>query len=311
MNNIGIVIKKYRNSLGLTRKELANNICSEKYIYLIEKNQRSPSVEFARLLSDKLSVDLFKYYYYLDCEDPINVCKYIEEFNRCRRTLGFELMIKATQEAEKMKDFEHKPWSYEVYINKLILDIFNKFEYRKSIASIKKSLSKIDHKYSESIYIVYLNFLLSTCYKHIGEFDNASEAITIANEIMQKKQRSAHDEQLLLFVEIGVMVMDYHNKDYDKVIEMCRLKENDTFRINAYGVSHFIFFYMAFAYYEQGHRENSIMYFKKGLHSVVVYEKKIDMSYISRLKTFEILISDKNISQDLVNEYKEKYDYFL
>ena len=37
MSHIGIVIRTLREKQGLTRQDLAKNICTEKYVYLIEK----------------------------------------------------------------------------------------------------------------------------------------------------------------------------------------------------------------------------------------------------------------------------------
>lgn len=62
MNYIGSIIRDSRNRLRMSRKELAENICSEKYLYLIEKGDRTPSSEITRLLGDKVGVDIFKYY---------------------------------------------------------------------------------------------------------------------------------------------------------------------------------------------------------------------------------------------------------
>ena len=42
---IGPIIKEKRISQGLTQKELADGICTDKYIYLIETKQRNPSVK--------------------------------------------------------------------------------------------------------------------------------------------------------------------------------------------------------------------------------------------------------------------------
>lgn len=297
--------------MGLTRKELAENICSEKYIYLIEKNQRSPSIETARLFSDKLRIDLFKYYYYLDCKDPVSVCESIEIFNKCRRTLDFESMNKATQEAELTHDFQNEPWSYEIFINKLMVDIFEKLKYRESIDCINDSLSKIHHKYSESIYIANLNVLLSICYQHIGEFNHANDAIMVAHETIQKKQRSPHYEQLSIAVDINMMIMAYHKKDYDKVIEMALFNESNPFKMNGYELSQFVFFLMAFAYYEKGLLEKAVIYFEKGLCASLICNKKIDMYYISKFKAFDVLMGDSHISQGLVGKYKEEYNKFL
>lgn len=73
MNHIGNVIKEYRSLIGMSRNDIAKNICTEKYVYLIEKGQRTPSADMTRLLGDNLGIDLFEYYQYLDCINPIEV----------------------------------------------------------------------------------------------------------------------------------------------------------------------------------------------------------------------------------------------
>ncbi len=39
MNHIGMIIKTYRTKLGMSRNRLAENVCSEKYIYLYRKRR--------------------------------------------------------------------------------------------------------------------------------------------------------------------------------------------------------------------------------------------------------------------------------
>jgi DNA-binding XRE family transcriptional regulator len=53
MNRIGNVIKEFRCKFDMSRKELSANICSEKYVYLIEKGERSPSTDITVAFSDK------------------------------------------------------------------------------------------------------------------------------------------------------------------------------------------------------------------------------------------------------------------
>ena len=82
MNHIGKVIKQFRDLRELSRAELAKGICSEKYVYLIEKGKRTPSTQIMRHFCNKLKTDLFLYYEYLDCKDPINTYFFICEFNK-------------------------------------------------------------------------------------------------------------------------------------------------------------------------------------------------------------------------------------
>lgn len=311
MNHIGSIIEKYRNLIGLTRKELAENICSEKYIYLIEKGERSPSVEIARLFSDRLGIDLFEYYYYLDCNDPISVRNYIETFNKCRRTLNFNLMNKIMEKAKNMKDFQIEPWSFEIFINKLLYDILIKSKYSESVNKINDFINKVHPKYAKSIYIANLNILLSTCYQLIGKLDKAKDAITAANDIIQKKQRNLRYKQLLISVNISMMIAFYHKEDYDRVIEIALFLEKNQVKTDSYERAHYILFFLAFAYYNKNLLKNAIKYLKKGLYMVLIYKKEIDMNFISDFDAFKILVNNDEINKELINKFKERYDYFL
>ncbi len=99
MNCIGSVIKEYRKRKKISRKSLADGLCSEKYIYLIEKGERTPSAEMSALLGDKLGIDLFEYYEYVDCIDPIDVNQAIKLFTRYRNGNDMVALKRVTDEA--------------------------------------------------------------------------------------------------------------------------------------------------------------------------------------------------------------------
>ena len=42
---IGTILRQLRETAGLNRKQLCEGICTEKYLYIIERSQRTPSVE--------------------------------------------------------------------------------------------------------------------------------------------------------------------------------------------------------------------------------------------------------------------------
>ena len=68
---IGDIIKEQRTMNNMSRQTIAEGICSEKYIYLIERNERNPSAYILDQLSEKLGIDLFEYYQYQNFKNSI------------------------------------------------------------------------------------------------------------------------------------------------------------------------------------------------------------------------------------------------
>jgi len=97
--------------------ELAHGICTDKYIYLIEKGERSPSTEILRLLGNRLGVDYVVYYEYLDCLDPIRVREFMIQMKVIRKNNNQAELMEVTLEAKKIPDFNTLPWKYEVVLN--------------------------------------------------------------------------------------------------------------------------------------------------------------------------------------------------
>lgn len=124
MNHIGSVINKIRCSLDVSRNKISKNICSEKYLYLIEKGDRTPSAEILRLFSNKLGVDLFEYYHFLDCADPIQVCDGIKLFNLYRRVADFGTLKNLSDDMASLPDFQRAPWKYELDVNRISYTLF-------------------------------------------------------------------------------------------------------------------------------------------------------------------------------------------
>mgnify|MGYP003362746187 CR=1 FL=1 len=85
---IGEIISFYRNYQNLTQTELAQGICSQGNISLIEKGLRVPSIEMVTMISNKLgiSLDVFeKSNFYENQERQVNVIlNELESLVNCR-----------------------------------------------------------------------------------------------------------------------------------------------------------------------------------------------------------------------------------
>lgn len=308
MNYIGNIIKEYRSILGMSRKNLAENICSEKYVYLIEKGERTPSADILRLFGDRLGADLFDHYQYLGCIDPIAVREIIKSFYMYRRKSDFDALQKVTNKAVKLPDFQHKPWIYEIQLNRAAHMVFSENKYEEAITYSQHMLQEIKPKYLKGAYVANLYMLLSTCYQVTGDLTNAQNATSSAYEILRDKHKIERYEQDITTVRINTVTLYYLAGKFEEVIREGNELLQYQYEVNSYERVHYTYFFLAFAYYKTGSYDEAIAWFKKGIYSVMLDHKPMDVYYITKQDVFDLLAKDARINQEIVCEFKKKYN---
>lgn len=308
MSYIGKIIKELRCELGINRKDLSENICTEKYVYLIEKGERTPSVDMVRLFGNRLGVDLFDYYKYLDCNNPLEVRKFIKLFEMYHRKSDYVTLKEVTAAALELPDFHHKPWSFEVKLNNLCSMAYVENKYNEVITYINKVMKEMGPKYSKSLNAANFYILLSSCYQIMGDLDNARLAVLSAQEIIRDKLKIEEYEQTIITVRISHMTINYLLEEFDEAIgignELLRYQS----KINSYERIHYVCFYLAFSYYKLGEFNESFIFFEKGIYLLMFDYKPMDAYYITIQDIFEELANDNRIDQKLVCEFKKRYD---
>ncbi len=308
MNYIGNVIKEYRCMSGMSRRDLSENICSEKYVYLIEKGERTPSADLVRLFSDKLKVDLFDYYQYLDCINPIAVRDNLRIFNMYRRKGDFMSVKEVTDSAMNLPDFQCKPWLYEIEINRIAYMIWFQNRYKESINDLNALMKNIEPKYFMSAYAANIYILMSASYQLTNDLPNAKNAVLSAHEIICDKNKIEKYEQIIITVRITCMSMYYLSDEFHKVIHEGNDLLQYQYEINSYERIHYTYFYLAFAYYKIESYNEATEWFKKGIYSVMHGHKPMDVYYISTQDVFNVLMNNNRMSQNIINDFKEKYN---
>ena len=183
---IGPIIKEKRISKGLTQKELAEGICTDKYIYLIETKKRNPSVKILNKLSKKLSVDLFEYYQYLHFENPAIVMEYKQRFERHIQLSEVEKLKEAADEAAQLSVFQSEPLSYDINI----INLFYEGTIEGNKESAKEELVEIlQRKELEIDPLAFINghVALSSIYQADGQLDKAGKILLVACELVKDK----------------------------------------------------------------------------------------------------------------------------
>lgn len=161
---IGDIIKAERMAQKLTRKELAEGICSEKYIYLIEKNERNPSAFILNDLSDRLGIDLFEYYPYLDYDNKDEIYKHRQNIERYSQSSNLIKMKEEAEQAAKLKAFQEEPLIYDVKVVDSIYGMMMEGKSTDAISEWNHILAKEDLMI-DSITLVNVYVALTTAYQ--------------------------------------------------------------------------------------------------------------------------------------------------
>ncbi|HBM81762.1 MAG: helix-turn-helix transcriptional regulator [Clostridiales bacterium] len=308
MNYVGNIIKKYRCMLKMSRKTLSENICSEKYVYLIEKGERTPSAYMVGMLGDRMGVDLFDYYQYLDCINPIAVREYIKRFNMYSRKSDFVALKKETDTAVNLPDFHRKPWIYEIEINRLSYMIFIQHKYYEAMRNLNDVISNIELKYSMDIRVAKIYILLSICCMLTGSLPNAKKAVSSAYKIVCNKNKIDKYEQIIITVRISSISMHYLSGEFDDVIREGSELFHYQHEINSYERICYTYFYLSFANYKKGSYDEAIEWFKKGIYSVLIDNRPMDVYYMSTQDVFDAMMNDRRINRGVIREFREKYN---
>ncbi len=308
MSRIGGVIEELRNRAGMSRKILCDNICSEKYLYLIEKGKRIPSMNITRLFSDRLGIDLFKYSNYLDCKNPIEIEAAMSMFYKCRRESDILALKEINDYAMTLPDFQTAPWSYEVELNQIAYRVLVDGKYRESIKDIEDIIQKMDPKYADSTFRIFYYVLLSTCYQMDMDLKRAKDANTVAYEIIFRKDQIEKYVTVLFTVMINKITLLYLSKEYDEVISEAKLLGQYQKQANVFDSLHHSFIYLAFAYYHKGMEEEGIAWFMKCLSIMSFNYRPLDMYYFSEYELFDVLINDQRLPKGIIGEVKRLYN---
>ncbi len=307
MKHIGNVIKKCRNRVGLSRKDLSSNICCEKYLYMIEKGKRTPSAAVINLLGDKLGVDLFEYYGYLECEEPIKVKEIMDAFNKYRRENELDLLEDANKKAILLSDFKKEPWKCELELNRLSIKALRDMEFREVIGPVQELIEEMEQNKSNNMCLINLYILLSTCFQMDRNMEKSKNIIDLASAALLNKEKIRKYSQLVITLSINKMTFYYLTGENDKVIEEGMKQQKYENDICCHALSHHTLFYLAFANYQKGLEEVGVDWFMKALYAMLVRKRAADMYYLSSYEMFNVILHDKRIPEELVTKIKETY----
>lgn len=308
MNHIGNVIREFRIGSGMSRAEFARDICSEKYVYMIEKSQRTPSAEILNLFSNRLGVDLFEYYKYLGCENPIAVCKIMQKTLLYRKNGNYRLANELMDEAAELPDFQKAPWVYEFEINRISYMFYSQRNFTEVIPALIALIEKIEPRYSNEAYMAGIYALLSMAYQTIHDLAGAKDALAKASALIEGQIDSSRYADIIVSVRLSHIGLLYQLGDYQELID--RASELLEFQVShsVFERAFYTFFYLAFASFHMDETSHAIEWFKKGIYSVLIRNYSADVLFIASQDVFDELLTASEFNTDIICELQDKYN---
>ncbi len=164
---IGDIIKHYRMEKGLSQDELAEGICSRKYISQLETHQNIPTLFIINALSAKLGVNLYDSYAIMLQHHDIETHKKIVSLNKALAEADFDKIHNLVETYRLLPEFQQgEPMQFlrygeSVYLSNVLL------EHSKSISVAKSALHNeplsmfqaTQHSFFTNIELTLLNFI--------------------------------------------------------------------------------------------------------------------------------------------------------
>lgn len=307
---IGQVIQYHRDKQSLSRKDLTQGICSEKYLYMIEKGERTPSSEVTNLFNARLAVNLFKYYEFLDCQDPVLVSHAIEKFNVYRRTSDFMHLREYTNRIEKEPDFQKIPHSYEIKVNKLIGKMFLDGKYQEVIEDANKLIAEIDEKYQEEEFMANLLIIQSTALQYCHRITEAREILDKVIKIVCNKEGVPRYHQVMATSRLNRMTLAYLEEDYQSMIEHGEWLLEFSKRTNSYKQTSYTYYYLSLGHWGLGQKEQMVFWLESCLNDLLIQHSPYVVYFITTFGSFSEMIKYITIRDETRERLKESYPEF-
>ncbi len=310
MGYIGKVIRVIRKKENISRARLTEGICTEKYLYLIERGARNPSAEMLILLSGRLGADLLKYYEYLDCHDPVTICDVVEQFNMFRRTSDFKGLRRLNDEMKQQQDFLRTPLCYEIKVNELSCMMFLDDRYEEAAHAARNTLDKMDARYAQSEFTANLYLIVSTAMQHQNRLEEAGKASREALAIVTNKESILRYRQVVVSARLNHMTLAHLMGDPDTVIREGLWVNEYSIRNNLHERSGFHCFFLALGYWAKNDRAQARRWMESCLFDLLIHPNSLTVKYITGFGPFQELLRNCNVCPDLMGRLRDRYDVF-
>lgn len=315
MGHIGQIIHIYRKKKKLSRAALADGICSDKYVYLIEKGDRTPSVEILHLFGERLRVDFFEYYPYLDCQDPIEVHELTGKIRQFFRRYDYRSMKQLLPRLEKAPDFARPPWRYEYDVARLSYGFFAQRDYHGVVREGQAILKSMWPQHEKCPAFLVTVVIVSSALLLLGDYEGAKPYVLHAAKYVETETVGGHGVMLVTVLKLNLIKWYYGTDQYEQAIQEGESLWAYHRLTNDFSQSVYTCALLASANYRAGHINRAMHYYTRTLGMLIANGAAPTAAIVISSPAFAAITQDplanKQLIQDFCNRFDLNLDTFL
>jgi Predicted transcriptional regulators len=280
--HFGNLLQELRAKYNMSREKLAQNICTPKQIYRIEKGYSEPSIYLLHQLSIKFNLDLNEYYKMHFTSNTIVGLEGIKSINTAIESNNITSIKSEIDKYEKLEDFKQGENLQHIYYGKALCSALLDEDYNTSLGYCYKGIQiecpdfNIDN-ISENMYSNIGICILCCISQNFFALDDHNNGIKVLTGIQAVLETFAIDSPYPLF-----QATQFSQKIYQTVL-----------------------YNMGVHLFDHGEIDDSFTYIEKGIsYSLKVYNMRRLPGLI--FMKFKILYSLKDYEKA-----KEYYDHTL
>lgn len=294
MTGLGAIIRELREEKNMTRGELTEGICTEKYLYLIEKGERNPSADILLQFGRRLKTDLYQFYRYSDCQEPLKVARIVEELNKARGLTDYDERLRLAKEAEKLADFKNKPWFYIKESAKFEYYLVIENKVKETLAAIEELIESMTEEEAISEFATVLYLAYAYALERDEQYEKSYEIVAKIEDIQEKKKEYYNPVALNVVIETGIISivssfrLQKYQETYDKAQGLRQLMKD--FALYARGS--WLFAFLAFSCFCLGKKEEALLNFKRALTMQMLSKNRVELTYLTADESYKKLMEE-------------------
>ncbi len=297
--HFGILLQELRTKYNMSREKLAQNICTPKQIYRIEKGASEPSVYLLHQLSIKFNLDLNEYYKMHFTRNSLMGLEGVKSINAAIEHGDIPLIKSLIDKYEKLEDFKKGENLQHIYYGKALCSALLDNDYKISLEYCYKGIRiecpdfNID-KISENMYSnvgITLLSCISQNFFAMEQYDNGIKVLTglltvLETFVIDSPYPLFHSSQFSKKIYQGILynmgVHLFEHREIKKALNY--IDKGIAFSLKEYNLRHLpdlIFMKFKLLYSEQKYEEAREYY----NHSVSLYKITNKESILAELES--------------------------
>lgn len=265
ISNIGHLFISLRKNLNLSREKFCSGVCSSKYLYLIEKGERTPSVQIIEAFSYKVGIDLYDYFQYLDFDEPIKVKNMIDQMDNMMVSRDFDGLRRMTDVIQQMKDFSTPPLCYQIDLNIAWLLANVDLNYEKAKKIMLSTLAQMGYPVLDDSIDYGLMYrpvmrgygLIAVCEVRGGFVSEGLDRMAKVYRLLEMRKRMRSITHTYLSMGINYAYTLIINGDYEESIRISKALISYQVEANILDRLYITYFTLGHALYLTGERDES------------------------------------------------------